>query len=905
MPRITIDGLSLEVPEGTTVFAAAQKIGIDIPHLCQDDRLKPFGGCRMCLVSVAGAPHLVSSCNTPVHDGMSVATRSSEAESSRRETLIELARHSPEAPVRSAPELPLHRYFEEYGIVPAGETPEFDVLKDDSHPYIAIDMTRCIDCMRCVRICGEVAGRFVWQAAGRGERMRIVPDSLTTLAASSCVSCGACADTCPTGAIIDKAVIRDGVPTRWTRTVCPYCGTGCELEAGTKDGKLIACRPAPDAAVNRGHLCVKGRYAFDYVHAGDRVTDPMIREHGVWRKTTWDEALGFTAALIQRAIGTHGPDSLGFLGSARATNEENYLLQKLARVAVGTNNVDCCARVCHTPSAAALKAMLGTGAATNSFDDIEAASLIFVAGANPTECHPIVGDRIRQAKLNGAKLIVADPRLTDLARVADIHLPVTPGGNVPLFNAMACVLIEEGLVDADFISRRVAEWDEFRDFIRTQTPETAAPLCGVDAPLIRKAARLYATCKPAFSCHGLGLTEHVQGTEGVMCLINLALLTGNLGKPGTGVNPLRGQNNVQGAAHMGCDPSQLTGLVPIKDASHRARFAAAWGRDLPESKGLNLLQMVDAAGSGKLKGLWAFGFDLYLTLANMNATEKALSKLDFVIVQDLFLNETADAFGTVFFPASSSFEKDGTFMNSDRRVQRVRAALPPLGNSRPDWEILKDVASRLGFEKEFSHPSPEDIWNEIRAVWPGGRGLSYDRIARESLHWPCPDATHPGTPVLYEDRFAVGDRASLKRIAYAPTPESVDAAFPFLLTTGRTLFHFNAGTMTRRTPNLEIHCGDFLDMSPADAARLGVKDGERVRILSRHGKITLPLRIRNGIEPGQLFATFHEPAARVNRITSPFRDGITLAPEYKVTAVNVRKIGMTDSPPPQDPRKSA
>lgn len=890
MLRIKIDDRSCEVPEGTTIFSAARKIGIDIPHLCQDDRLRPFGGCRMCLVTVAGAPHLLASCNTPVADGMSVATKSAEAERSRHETLTELARHYPEPTVRSTPETPFHRYLKEYGLTPAGQPPEYDVLKDDSHPYIAVDMALCIDCMRCVRICGEVAGRFVWQAAGRGERMRIVPDSLTTLAASSCVSCGACADTCPTGAIADKSILSHGAPTKWSRTVCPYCGTGCELEAGTQNGKLIACRPAPNAAVNRGHLCVKGRYAFGYVHAGDRVTEPMIREGGAWRKTTWDNALDFVANRIKKAVDSHGPDCLGFLGSARATNEENYLMQKLARVAVGTNNIDCCARVCHTPSAAALKAMLGTGAATNSFDDIEAASLIFVAGANPTECHPIVGDRIRQAKLNGAKLIVADPRKTDLARIADVHLPVKPGGNVPLFNAMACTLIEEGLVDADFIADRVAEWDEFHDFIRTQTPEAVEHLCGVNAPLIRKAARLYATHKPAFSCHGLGLTEHVQGTEGVMCLINLALLTGNLGKPGTGVNPLRGQNNVQGAAHMGCDPSQLTGLVPIKDAAHRARFADAWGHPLPRSKGLNLLQMIDAAGAGKLKGLWAFGFDLYLTLANMNATKKALANLDFVIVQDLFLNETAHAFGTVFLPACSSFEKDGTFMNADRRVQRVRTALPPAGNSRPDWKIIKDVARRLGFEKEFSHASPERIWDEIRSVWPGGRGLSYDRIARESLHWPCPDANHPGTPILYETEFAVGNRAALKRIAFTPTPESICDKFPFLLTTGRTLFHFNAGTMTRRTPNTEIYDGDFIDMSPEDATRLSLQEGERVRVRSRHGQITLPLRIRNDIKTGELFATFHEPASRVNRITSPYRDNVTLAPEYKVTAVDVKKV---------------
>ena len=527
--------------------------------------MKPFGGCRLCVVQVDGKPRPVTACDTRVSNGMTIETHTQEIEEWRRSLLRLLAQQYPADALRELPDKEFHRLLHTYGLEQQclGEaSPE---LVDESNPYIRVDMSRCIYCYRCVRICDELQGQFVWQIWNRGDATRIRPDSGTNLRESSCVSCGACVDTCPTGALEDKSVFALGAATHWTRTTCAYCGTGCEMSVGTRDGRIVVIKPVLDAPVNRGHLCVKGRYAFDFVRAEDRVTHPMIRVAGEWKRVSWDEAIAFTADALGKIVARCGPSSVGVLGSARATNEENYLAQKFARVVLGTNNVDCCARVCHTPTAAAMKLMLGAGAATNSFDDIENARAILVCGANPTENHPIVGARIKQAALRGTRLIVIDPRKIELTRYATLHLQLRPGTNIPLFNALACTLVEEGLCDEEFLKERVAGFDEFRRFVRSWSPERAAPLCGVEAREIREAARIYASERPAMCIHGLGMTEHIQGTEGVMCLVNLALLTGNIGKPGAGINPLRGQNNVQGAAHMGCDPGILTGSVSLKD----------------------------------------------------------------------------------------------------------------------------------------------------------------------------------------------------------------------------------------------------------------------------------------------------------------------------------------------------
>jgi formate dehydrogenase major subunit len=579
---------------------------------------------------------------------------------------------------------------------------------------------------------------------------------------------------------------------------------------------------------------------------------------------------------------------VGVLGSARGTNEENYLAQKFARVVLGTNNVDCCARVCHAPTAAAMKAMLGTGAATNSFDDIEQAHAFLLCGTNATENHPIVGARIKQAVLRGAKLIVIDPRQIELARYADIHLPLKPGTNVPLLNALACVMVEEKLFDEGAVRERVSEWEEFQRFILGFTPEKVAGLCGVDAQLIREAARLYATAKPAMCFHGLGMTEHTQGTEGVMCLVNLALLTGTFGKPGSGVNPLRGQNNVQGSAHMGCEPDSLTGFVPLEQG--RELFESVWQAPVPHTRGLNLMQMIDAAGAGKLRALWAIGYDVALTNPNAAATRASLAKLDLVIVQDLFLNELGREFGHVFLPACSSFEKEGTFMNSERRVQRVRQALEPVGNSKADGEIICAIAKAMGFEAQFDFRCSEEVWNEVRAVWKAGHGITYPRLAQGGLQWPCPTEDHPGTTMLHAKTFSSGPRAPLKRIEFNSTREMTSAEFPFLLITGRTLYHFNAGTMTMRTANAGLRPTDTLDISREDAERLVLSDGEEVRVGSRHGEAVLPAQISAAMKPGELFATFHTNHVFLNRVTGLEYDTITDTPEYKITAVRVEKV---------------
>jgi formate dehydrogenase major subunit len=749
------------------------------------------------------------------------------------------------------------------------------------------DFSKCITCFRCVRICDEVQGQFVWRAWNRGDATRIRPGEAPSLLESDCVSCGACADTCPTGALEDQSILERGMPVKWTRTTCPYCGVGCEMNVGTREGRIVQVKPVLVAPVNKGHLCVKGRYAFDFTHALDRITEPMIREAGAWRNVSWPEAVERVAKNFRGILAETGADSIGVLGSARGTNEENYLAQKFARVALGTNNVDCCARVCHAPTAAGMKQTLGTGAATNSFDDIEHASAFLLCGCNPTENHPIIGARIKQAVLRGARLIVIDPREIELTRYADVHLPLRPGSNVPLLNALAQVIIAEGWADEAALRERVDDFEAYRAFVAAWTPERAAAITNVPAAAIRAAARLYATSKPAMCFHGLGMTEHVQGTEGVMCLVNLALLTGNFGRPGTGVNPLRGQNNVQGSAHMGCEPGNLTGFVPLDQG--RNAFEAVWHAPVPHAPGLNLMQMMDAARDGKLKALWAIGYDVALTNPNAVATKAALAKLDFVVVQDLFMNELAREFGHVFLPACSSFEKDGTFMNSERRVQRVRPALEPMGSSKPDWAILCAVAKAMGFEEGFHFQSAEEIWNEVRAVWKAGAGLSYDRLEPAGRQWPCPSEGHPGTTILHTDSFAHGPRAPLKRVEFAATAEVTTAEFPFLLTTGRTLYQFNAGTMTARTPNAKLRETDTLDISPADAARLDLHGGERVRIRSRHGEAIIPLRLDPRVKPGELFATFHATEVFLNQLTGPHRDNVVMTPEYKIVAVAVER----------------
>ncbi|HMW34284.1 MAG TPA: formate dehydrogenase subunit alpha [bacterium] len=886
MIKFTINGRTHEVSEGTRILEAASSVGIQIPTLCHDPRLNPSGVCRLCLVEIEGSSKPVPACRTEITSDMHIETHSAHIEKYRTDLLKMLHARYPQEVVEAFPEKELHRLFQHY--VPRFEEPVTvkSSWKDTTHPYIRIDMSLCVDCHRCERICSEVQGQFVWNPIQRGFATTMTPEGRPTLLESGCVSCGACADTCPSGALIDKNVFMLGEPTSWTKTTCPYCGVGCEMMVGTRDQKIVTVKPSMDGPVNKGHLCVKGRYSHGFVGSGDRITEPMIRRDGAWQKVSWDEAYAFTASELKRISANYGASSVGVIGSARATNEDNYLTQKFTRVVLQTNNVDSCARVCHAPSAKALGNILGTGAATNAFDDIERATTIFICGANATENHPIVGARIKQAALRGAHLIVMDPRVIELAEYADIHLAVRPGANVALLNAMACTVIEEGLTDDEFILAHVSGYEKLREFLKDFTPEKIADQCGVDAATIRQAARLYATAKPAMCMHGLGMTEHTQGTDSVSGLINLALITGNMGKPGTGVNPLRGQNNVQGSAHMGCEPTHLTGYGTVDEG--RTLFEATWKVSLPTDKGLNLMHMLDAAEKNQFKAMWIVGYDVYMTNPDTDFSRRAFENMELVVIQDMFMNETARLFGTVFLPCTSSFEKDGTFMNGERRVQRVRKAIEPCGQSKPDWLIICELAHAMGVREGFEFESAEDVWNEIRRVWKAGYGITYPKLEKGGIQWPCPTEDHPGTDILHRTTFPVGARAEVQMLPFSAP--HYDARYPWTLITGRSLFHFNSGTMTGRSKNAQIKRPDYVEIAPTDAAQLGVQTGDTLRITSENGQAFVPAIVTDHVKHREVYATFQEPENLLNAVIGMERDDKTATPNYKVTQVRIEKV---------------
>ncbi|MFN7181088.1 MAG: formate dehydrogenase subunit alpha [Planctomycetota bacterium] len=799
-----------------------------------------------------------------------------------------LAKDYPRDFIRKYPQKLFHRFLIEYGLEAECRGIKKKNLIDDSHPYIYVDMSRCIGCQTCLRVCNELQGQFVWKIKKVKNKILPKPDG-RNLYESSCVSCGACADACPTGAIEDRTIIKYGEPERFIKTTCVYCGVGCELNVGVKDNKIVTIKPSYESPVNRGHLCVKGRYAYTYINSRDRIKTPLIRDGKVWKEIDLEKALKLIARKFEEIKREYGPDAISVLGSSRATNEENYLTQKFARIVIGTNNVDCCARVCHAPTAAALNMMLGTGAATNSFEDIEMAKTILVAGANPTENHPVIGARIKQRVFKGANLIVIDPRKTELGEIATVFLPVAAGTDIPLFNAFCYTIIDEKLYDEKFISERTNGFEELREFLHDYTPEKVAKICKVNPELIKEAARLYAVHKPSYAISGLGLSEHKSGTENVCALINLALLTGNIGKRGTGINPLRGQNNVQGAAHMGCIPTKLTGFVDIKKG--KELFESVWKTKIPEQKGLDAIELIDAILNNRIKALYLIGWDLLLTHPQADKTLQALKNLEFLVIQDPFFNKTAHEVGNVFLPCTVSFEKEGTFMNAERRINKVNKVIEPPPRIKTDWEIICLLAKEMGYEEYFRYKNAEEIWEEIRKVWKAGEGITYKTLTERGIQWPATQECPDGTPVLHKESFPIVGKATFKCIKYDTEQDKSNDEYSFKLITGRTLHQFNAGTFIVRTANIKFYPSDFLLISPEDAKKLNLKNMDKVKVKSKFGEIVTKIKLSKKIKKGELFLTFHYPEIFTNKLTGYENcDTYTHTPQYKLTYVSLEKV---------------
>ncbi len=896
MIELTLDGRVVSAEEGESVLDVARREGVYVPTLCDDERLEPFGACRVCMVGVEGARGPVAACTTLVRPGMKVDTRDERAVRVAKGVVeLVLSDYPAERLTRPDPRNELSSVAAHFGLSTSRYRGEVHAHPpDERHPYIKLHLDECIVCGRCVRACDELQGAFALAFAGRGFETKIVAGLDAALASSSCVSCGACVSACPTGAL-DEAVFRlDARVDRTVTTTCAYCGVGCRLEAHVRDGAVIAVDPALDGPSNLGHTCVKGRFAHQFALSEERLRAPLVRTSTGLREVSWDEALDLVATTFLRIKAEHGPDALAGISSSRCTNEENYVLQKLMRAAIGTHNVDNCSRVCHSPSSFGLIASLGQSGGSNGFDDIERAEVLFVTGANPTEAHPVVGARMKQATLRGARLVVADPRRIELARYADVFLQMKPGSNVALFNALAAVLIEEDLVDHAFLSQWTEGAEPFFAFVERYAPERVEPTTGVPAALVREAARVYGRSRASAIFYGLGITEQTQGSPGVQALVNLAILTGNLGKPGAGINPLRGQNNVQGGSDSGALPTSFTMYQSVTDDAIASRFEAAWGVRMRRERGLMTPEMFDAALAGKLRGLYVFGEDIAQTDPNLHHVEAALRSLELLVCHEIFLSETAKL-AHVVLPGSTFLEKTGTFTNAERRIQLVQEAVEPPGEARADLDILLELSRRLGYEMPAR--TPAEVMDEMASLTPDLAGVSHARLGRSGLQWPVPHPGHPGTPILFVDREADGRRfrtasgkARLAAIEWAPPGEEIDRDYPFVLVTGRQLAHYNAGTMTRRTANLELHPSDLAEIHPEDALRLGIEDGDEVEVASRRGAVRTFARLTARVAPGNLFLSFHFPEVKVNLLTSSCTDAATKCPEYKVSAVRVVKV---------------
>ena len=897
-----VDGREVTVPAGTSVMRAAAEAGIKVPRLCATDTLEPFGSCRICLVEIEGVKGCPASCTTPVAPGMTVHTQTERLARLRRNVMeLYISDHPLDCLTCAANgDCELQDAAGETGLREVrygfGGAGHLDAPKDDSNPYFTFDPAKCIVCSRCVRACEEVQGTFALTIAGRGFDSTVSVAGGGDFMDSECVSCGACVAACPTATLMENSVIEAGMPEHSVLTTCAYCGVGCAFRAEVKGSTVVRMTPWKRGGANAGHACVKGRFAFGYATHPDRISRPMIREHidAPWRPVSWEEAIAYTAQRFREIQAKHGRNSVGAITSSRCTNEEVYLLQKLVRSGFGNNNVDTCARVCHSPTGYGLKATLGTSAGTQPFASVDAADVVVVIGANLTEAHPVFASRLKRRLRQGARLVVIDPRRIELVgapRVrADYHLPVNPGGNVALLNAMAHVILTEELHAASFIVERCdadafADWSSFIADPR-HAPEQVEGATGVPAPLLRAAARLYATGGNSAIYYGLGVTEHSQGSTAVMAIANLAMLTGNLGRAGVGVNPMRGQNNVQGSCDMGSFPHELPGYRPVADDETRGLFEAAWGVTLDPVPGLRIPNMFDGALDGNFRGLICQGEDVAQSDPNTQHVQAALASLECLVVQDLFLNETAK-YAHVFLPGASFLEKDGTFTNAERRISRVRRVMPPL-SGKEDWQVTVDLANALGCPMDY--PDPGAIMDEIARLTPSFSGVSYARLdALGSIQWPCNDAAPEGTPILHVDTFARG-RGRFEITDYVATDERANRRFPLLLTTGRILSQYNVGAQTRRTANSAWHPEDLLEIHPVDAEERGIDGGDWVGVTSRIGSTVLRALVTERVKPGVVYTTFHHPISGANVVTTDNADWATDCPEYKVTAVQVDRV---------------
>ncbi len=900
MVTLTIDGREVTVPAGTSVMRAAAVAGGDIPKLCATDNVKAFGSCRLCLVEIEGARGTPASCTTPVGPGMKVKTQTPRLDKLRKGVMeLYISDHPLDCLTCSANNdcelqdqaAAVGLRDVRYGYEGANHLGE---ATDNSNPYFDFDASKCIVCSRCVRACSEVQGTFALTVDGRGFASMIsAGQGVDDFLSSECVSCGACVQACPTATLQEKSIKAIGKPERAVVTTCAYCGVGCAFRAEMRGEQLVRMVPWKDGKANHGHSCVKGRFAWGYANHKDRITKPMVRESidQPWREVSWDEAIGFAADRINKIKAEHGPRALGGITSSRCTNEESFLVQKLIRAGFGSNNTDTCARVCHSPTGFGLSTTFGTSAGTQNFDSAEHTDVFLLIGANPTDAHPVFGSRIKRRLRQGGKMIVIDPRKIDLVKSAHIeaahHLPLQPGTNVAVLTSLAHVIVTEGLANEDFIRER-CDWDEYQDWARfvseeKHSPEFLEAVTCVPAETVREAARLYATGGNGAIYYGLGVTEHSQGSSTVMAIANLAMVTGNIGREGVGVNPLRGQNNVQGACDMGSFPHELSGYRHISDKATRDLFEADWGVTLDPEPGLRIPNMLDAAVDGSFKAIYIQGEDILQSDPDTHHVAAGLAAMDCVIVHDLFLNETAH-YAHVFLPGSTFLEKAGTFTNAERRIQPVRKVMEP-ANGYQDWQVTQLLANAIGCDWNYTHAS--QILAEISRLTPTFAGVTWERVINgEQLQWPVTDKAPNGSPIMHVDGFVRG-KGKFVITEYVPTDEKTGPRFPLLLTTGRILSQYNVGAQTRRTDNQAWHSEDILEMHPTDAENRGMKTGDFARLSSRAGETTLRVEVTEKVAPGVVYTTFHHPDTQANVVTTDNSDWATNCPEYKVTAVQV------------------